>query len=83
MEKIKTFFDILYKLYFDLSIRLKYSIFIGFILLILILSLSFSVIEAEKYMLRELVEEKCEMALQNLAGVAKDNLLTGKNLIQI
>lgn len=65
-------------IYYSLNLRLKFTILIGFITLLVIITLSFSVLEAEKNILREKVEEICRVSVQNLSSVAKDNLLTNK-----
>ncbi len=61
--------------YRGLSLRSKFSLFIGVITLFVILVLSLAVLEAEKYVLRGKVEEICRLSVQNLSSVAKDNLL--------
>lgn len=70
--------EFLRNFYQSLSLRQKFTILIGMITLIIIISLSLAVLEAEKYVLRERVEEICRVSVQNLSSVAKDNLLTDR-----
>ncbi len=61
----------------QLSIRQKFSIGISLVLLITIGILSFSILEWQKRILNERVEEVCQLSVQNLSGVAKENILLG------
>ena len=72
LVRLKELFGTAYR---NLSLRTKFSILIGFITLLVILILSLAVLQAEKYVLREKVEDLCRLSVKNLASVAKDNLL--------
>ena len=61
----------------QLSIRQKFSIGISLVLLLTIGILSFSILEWQKKILNERVEEVCQLSVQNLSGVAKENILLG------
>ncbi len=61
----------------QLSIRQKFSIGISLVLLLTIGILSFSILEWQKRILNERVEEVCQLSVQNLSGVAKENILLG------
>ena len=61
--------------YSRFQIRIKFSILITLILLVVIFVLSFSILEGEKFALKERVNEVCRLSVQNLSGVARDNLL--------
>ena len=61
--------------YRNLSLRAKFSLLIGLITLLVILVLSIAVLQAEKFVLREKVEDLCRLSVKNLSSVAKDNLL--------
>ncbi len=60
-----------------LSIRQKFSIGISLVLLVTIGILSFSILEWQKRILNERVDEVCQLSVQNLSGVAKENILLG------
>ncbi len=63
--------------YNRLSIRQKFSFAISIVLLITILILSFSILEWQRKVLNEKVAEICQLSVQNLSGVAKENMLLG------
>jgi len=67
--------DYLAKFYIHLNLRTKFALLIGSIVFLLILSLSIVVLQAQRMVLQERIEELCQLSVQNLTSVAKDNLL--------
>ncbi len=61
--------------YLHLNLQVKFSLFIGSITIVMILVLSWAVLEAGKYVLREKVEAVYRLSIQILASVASENLL--------
>ncbi len=63
--------------YNRLSIRQKFSFTISIVLLVTILILSVSILEWQRKVLNEKMAEICQLSVQNLSGVAKENMLLG------
>ncbi len=74
LAQIKRFGESYYN---RLSIRQKFSFTISVVLLITTAILSFSSLEWQKKILNEKIAEVCQLSVQNLSGVAKENLLMG------
>lgn len=72
---LTTFMIKLRDIYLHLSLKVKFSLVIGSITIVMILLFSFSVLETGKDIVREKVEEIYKLSIQSLVSVAKENLL--------
>ncbi|HDL17958.1 MAG TPA: HAMP domain-containing protein [Bacteroidetes bacterium] len=82
IDLFKDYFKKTVAVYYSLNLRLKFTILLNSILLIVILLISFAMLESEKRDLRQKVDEICIVSVQNLSSVARDNLLT-RNYVSI
>jgi adenylate cyclase len=79
-KTFKTLLQIARRYYHGLSLQLKFALVIGSITFAVILLLSLAVLEAEKRVLRQKVDELCKLSAQSLSIVAEDNLLLDNNV---
>ncbi len=79
-KTFKALLQIARRYYQGLSLQLKFALVIGSITFAVILLLSLAVLEAEKRVLRQKVDEICKLSAQSLSIVAEDNLLLDNNV---
>ncbi len=79
-KTFKALLQIARRYYQGLSLQLKFALVIGSINFAVILLLSLAVLEAEKRVLRQKVDEICKLSAQSLSIVAEDNLLLDNNV---